>query len=130
MKQFFLILGTTLSLLACSSKNNTHSVIVGNDADEHGCKRSTGSQWSQIKRDCIQPFSVGIKLKPVSTTSTQAAYILVDKDRIEIFLSEIPGSVIAQKINDTEWKNGNWVVKKINDTYELEKDGKTLYKNN
>lgn len=49
MKQFFLILGTTLSLLACSSKNNTHSVIVGNDADEHGCKRSTVLNGRKLK---------------------------------------------------------------------------------
>ncbi|CVK16742.1 hypothetical protein Ga0061079_11025 [Apibacter mensalis] len=130
MKSFLLILSTIFNLLSCSSKNNINTFIVGNDADEHGCKRSTGSQWSQTKNECIQPFTEGIKLKPVSAASTQAAYILVDYNQIEIFSTEISGSVVVHKINNNKWKNESWEIKKVNDKYILEKDGKTLYKSN
>jgi hypothetical protein len=129
MKLFLIILSTALSLLSCSSKRITNA-LVGNDSDKYGCKRSTGSQWSQIKNKCIQPFAEGIKLKPISAASTQAAYILVNNNQIEVFSTEISGSVVVQKINNNEWKNGSWKIKQINDKYILEKDGETLYKNN
>lgn len=40
--------------------------MVGNDADEHGCKASAGYRWSVLRNECIRIFEAGVRLDPSS----------------------------------------------------------------
>lgn len=44
---------------------------VGNDRDEHGCIKSAGYTWSNLKYRCIRLFEDGIKLIPAGPNAHQ-----------------------------------------------------------
>lgn len=76
-----------------TSLNTNEQNIVGNDADEHGCKASAGYTWSVLKNECVRIFESGSPFKAdgINKDSTLAAYIIMNekKDSAEIFLPAI-----------------------------------------
>jgi len=56
--------------------------MVGNDADEHGCRASAGYVWSNLRQECIRTFEVGVPFIAygTNTDSTLAAYIVLNDD--------------------------------------------------
>ena len=91
--------------------------MVGNDADEHGCKPSTGYQWSELKQTCIRIFEDGIRLdaqaEGVDKTTSAFAVFKSTKDdddaKVEIFVPSEPKSFILVKNPKNE--AGEWTGK-------------------
>lgn len=40
-------------------------VILGSDKDEYGCVGFVGYVWSEVKKDCICFFEVGLKISEI-----------------------------------------------------------------
>lgn len=107
------------------------SEMVGNDADEHGCKPSTGYQWSVLKNECVKVFSIGIRLNHAVSQEKSyesSAFVIFDEGKkAELFLDngEKP-FILERKSADKTWINGDWELS-IDKDYILKKKGKILY---
>lgn len=85
------------------------SNIVGNDADEHGCRASAGYVWSNLRQECIRTFEVGVPFIAFGTNadSTMAAYIVLndDKSKGELYM---PNFKIPFQLNKVENKKNDF----------------------
>ena len=93
-----IFLTSAIILSGCQSPNveaakpmeqqpNIGGPIVGGDSDAHGCKASAGYTWSNTRNTCVRVWEVGIRLKPVNTSSTYD-YIIIRNGNdgpIEVF---------------------------------------------
>ena len=126
LKKALIILGMVASitcLSSCGNKSTTQATNeatnektavvnrVGSDRDEHGCIASAGYQWSELLKDCIRPFEIGIKMaSAVDKESTSAAYLVfnADSSKVEVFLPQEKNHPILQVSasgNDKIWAN-------------------------
>ncbi|MER0440093.1 hypothetical protein [Emticicia sp. W12TSBA100-4] len=142
MKKRFSILTLTYLLMACAPSNNqkqdtltvekVSSPMVGNDADEHGCKASAGYQWSVLRNECIRIFEAGVRLDPVAKDLEQSlsAFVVIKTDssdqEIELFVPYDEQTIIVKKESDDKWKNDKYVLTKAKDTYSIEDATKKL----
>ncbi len=106
-------------------------VITGNDADEHGCKGSAGYTWSELKKQCIQPFAEDLKLRSADTTGsyTSFAALIFSKDRKKAELIMAGSNVIlirTGKKGNYTWKKGDWSLREKNG-YQAKKANKLMY---
>lgn len=91
--------------------------IIGNTKDAHGCLTSTGSSWSELKRECIQPFKEGQRLNPVNLKVNDvviSAFILLseDKSQMELFLpNSADKNIILEMTDDNTFENGAYAYK-------------------
>ncbi len=150
MKSNFFIPFICLAMLvgACNSSKKQSSgnttdapaAMVGNDADEHGCKASTGYTWSVVKNECVRLFESGIRLDPQdpSLDKTLSAFILfksIDDDaKAEVFIPNQKESRIFKKQPNSgegdagTWKDGDMTIKYWKGMYMLENNkNKVLY---
>ncbi len=109
------LLGTLLmvgALCACCQQTLTESkrptpILVGNDADEHGCKASAGYTWCELKQECVRVWEVGTTIyykKPQGNTYQGIyAIILPDSSRIETY--ENQHLIWERKGNLPVWEN-------------------------
>ena len=107
------------ALTACKSstsqnnETNMNKQRVGNDTDEHGCLRSAGFTWSELKNECIRPFELAIKFTNKQDTS-QGGYVFFtdDKSKAEFFGIESIPSLVLNKKEPTiyESKDGNYLL--------------------
>ena len=86
---------------------------IGGNKDKHGCLTAAGQTWSQIKNDCIQVFSVGIRLNPIQIDSSQAiisAFVVPNEDSTayELFLPDNEETLILNKSADNQFTAGNY----------------------
>lgn len=101
---FFMACNTSKQNKVTETKNEKEvsPTMVGNDEDAYGCKPSTGYKWSEIKKECIRIFEVGIKLNPVSKEldQTTAAFIVfksaTEKSQVEVFMPNHEKSMLFQ----------------------------------
>lgn len=127
MKKTLTILTVVVSMTACqSTRQNAHSsedilsqetIAVGGDRDQHGCLTAAGLTWSQIKNDCIQVFSEGIRLNPVSVASTQATIsaFVVPNDEFtayELFIPHTDGTIILKQVSEGVFQNKMYTFNK------------------
>ena len=127
---FFIACNTSKQNNSTETKNEKEvsPVLVGNDADAHGCKASTGYQWSEIKKECIRLFEVGIRLNPVSKEldQTTSAFIVFksanDISQAEVFMPNKEKSMLFQL------EEGNNLGKWKYDNFELIEFGKGSYR--
>lgn len=73
-----------MGIFVACDKNDTESTMLGVDRDRHGRIGSAGFVWSALKKECVQPFEIGIKLLPTDKSSTSVAYLLPNGDRSEV----------------------------------------------
>lgn len=105
------------SKLEASETETPTPTIVGNSKDEHGCITSAGLTWSELKRDCIQPFKEGQRLNPVNLKVNDvviSAFILLNDDRsqMELFLpNDAKKTIILEMTDDNTFENGIYVYK-------------------
>lgn len=104
---------------------------IGGNKDKHGCLTSAGQTWSQIKNDCIQVFSVGIRLNPIQVDSTEAiisAFVVPNSDSTayELFLADQEENVILNKQDNETFGEGKYLYNRI--AGELSIDQKVAYK--
>jgi len=96
MRQFFLIGFTFIFFIlgsCCGPKckksefkeNGNTATIVGADKDEHGCKASTGYQWSELKQECVRPFELPMSLLSPDKTTMTSVLFSSDSSQVEIF---------------------------------------------
>ena len=106
--------------------------MVGNDADEHGCKGSAGYRWSVLRNECIRIFEAGVRLDPVAKDLEQSlsAFVVIKTDssdqEIELFVPYDEQTVIVKKEATDKWKNDKYVLTKVKDTYSIEDANKKL----
>lgn len=132
----FLIIASTFSCAKKVSQENNNvtpkepkkEVIVGGDADSHGCKASAGYTWSVLKKECIRIFE-GTKLSHYDDgkTYTTASYVIFDGNKAELFLDTQKESIILERKSEGDsWINGDWQLIPWKG-YVLKKAGKILY---
>lgn len=106
--------------------------MVGNDADEHGCKASAGYRWSVLRNECIRIFEVGVRLDPVAKDLEQSlsAFVVIKTDssdqEIELFVPYDEQTIIVKKEATDKWKNDKYLLTKVKDTYSIEDANKKL----
>jgi hypothetical protein len=61
------------------------TMIIGGDSDNHGCKASAGYQWSVLKKDCIRPFELPVKIYSADSTTQTGLIFSEDRSQAEIF---------------------------------------------
>lgn len=88
------------------------TLMVGNDADEHGCKGSAGYQWSALRNECIRIFETGIRLDPQAAglDKSLSAFLVFASDtadaQTELFL---PGQTQPMLLTKTKAEDaGTW----------------------
>lgn len=143
MKKHFLILTLIYLLMACAPSNqqkqDTLTVekantppMVGNDADEHGCKASAGYRWSVLRNECIRIFEAGVRLDPVAKDLEQSlsAFVVIKTDssdqEIELFVPYDEQTIIVKKEATDKWKNDKYVLTKTKEIYSIEDTNKKL----
>lgn len=145
MKKHFSILTLCYLIVACAPTNNqqqdlltvekANSLMVGNDADEHGCKASAGYRWSVLRNECIRIFEAGVRLDPVAKDLEQSlsAFVVLKSDssdqEIELFVPYDEKTIIVKKEATDKWKNDKYVLTKAKDTYSIEDANKKLLYN-
>ncbi len=110
--------------------------MVGNDADEHGCKGSAGYQWSVVKNECIQVFTSGIRLDPQAPqlNKSLSAFVVftseTDDAQAELFLPNQITSILLNKASDKDdagtWKNDTLTLTQWKGMYSLDNARKQL----
>jgi hypothetical protein len=106
--------------------------IVGNDADEHGCKPSAGYTWSVLKNECVQVFNAGTRLNHTvsqgKSFETSAFVIFDDGNKAELFLDngEKP-FILERKSAGKPWINGDWELSQDKKDYILKQKGEVLF---
>ena len=100
--------------------------IVGNDADEHGCKASAGYTYSTLQAKCIRLFEQGIRLDPKSPelNQTVSAFVIFrsldENQEAEVFLPSTTGSKVYLKTGgENEWLFEGMSLKQNNKTFSL-----------
>ncbi len=145
MNKVWMLTSLTVAIFACTDepKNNDtdktnqsdSTVMTGNDADEHGCKPSTGYTWSVLKNECIRVWEIGIQMQPINTDSTNAQFIATailneDKSKAELFIAEVEGSLILEQsktATQTYTHSTGYELSIEGQKWELKKNGKTIY---
>lgn len=115
------------SSLACTANLSNTSIAdqgakTGTDSDGYGCIATAGYTWSQLRKECIRLWEVGMELTNVQdSTATTVGYLIThsERDSIELFLPERTGSILLHK------SAGNWIDSKK--LYSLSKNGSGAY---
>lgn len=110
-------------------------VMVGNDADGHGCRASAGYTWSVVRNDCIRLFESGIRLE-ATEGETGSAFIVFSTDSLqaELFFSNgdasevldrrsLPAGGYAWNVEDDDTKN----VRLIDSAWTISQRGNVRY---
>lgn len=104
-------------------------VVVGGDADTHGCKGSAGYTWSVLKNECVRLFEVGTKLSHAEDgrTYSTVAYVIFDGDKAELFLDTQKDPILLERKSEGDsWTKGDYQLIPWKG-YVLKKDGKIIY---
>lgn len=101
MKKIFLLVAIIFFTYSCkdlsgssdmSIQKDSLGTVVGNDKDDKGCVTSAGYTWSELKKSCIRPFEVGIRLNPAKEVkqgdAVFSAFAVLEEngDRAELFI--------------------------------------------
>jgi hypothetical protein len=130
-----------LVLFCCTNGSKSHhttmndtsakETLVGNDADEHGCKASAGYTWSVLKNDCIRLWETGIQLKPIGNKENQTSIATVvlsnDSTKAELYIATEKGSILLDKQSSSIYAGNNYEFLKDKDKWTLKQSEKLIY---
>lgn len=105
------------------------TAMPGSDRDAHGCIGSAGYVWSEIKKECIRPFEVGLKLNGVTPENSQyAAYAVFSPDsmKVELFMPQTQGSILLSG-EENEWKNDSISLAFNKETGNITESGTVIF---
>lgn len=103
MKKIFLLALIVVAAYSCKDLSSGSDMtipkdslgtVVGNDKDDKGCVASAGYTWSELKKSCIRPFEVGIRLNPATEIkqgdAVYSAFAVLEEngDRAELFIPD------------------------------------------
>lgn len=82
---------------------------IGGNKDKNGCLTGAGLTWSQLRNDCIQVFSEGIRLNPLKIDSNEAiisTFVLpnADSSAYELFLPTDEETIILKYEGNNVYK--------------------------
>lgn len=103
--------------------------MLGGDTDEHGCKASAGYTWSEVRKDCIRVFEVGVKLNDSrDANATSAAYLVFSVDSLdaELFVPQQEESILLHRTGQA-WKNEAYNAYRRDNKLVVEKNGVQLF---
>lgn len=114
---------------AKEGEKTEETVMPGSDRDEHGCIGSAGYTWSELKKECIRPFEIGLKLSGITDDNRNfAAYVVFASDsaKAELFIPEEKGGVILDQMNG-RWKNDTFFLSGKNGKWSISKAGTDIF---
>lgn len=140
-KKLLLVLISTILLISCNwntvdktqENKSKDTTLVGSDRDKNGCIGSAGYTWSKICNECIRAFT-GIQLNPLQANNNEDAtlctYIIFNEKRtqVELFLPDIEGSVVLDKVSENNWKSSRYDLSLNKEEFYLKIDNKLSYK--
>lgn len=103
--------------------------MLGGDTDEHGCKASAGYTWSEVRKDCIRVFEVGVKLNDSrDANATSAAFLVFSVDSLdaELFVPQQEESILLHRTGQA-WKNEAYNAYRRDNKLVVEKNGVQLF---
>jgi hypothetical protein len=108
--------------------------VTGADADDKGCKGSAGYTYSQIKKDCIRTWEVGVMLNPISDKQKDmniiSAVFADDKTKAELFILDVKGTEILDAVPGSinSFENAIYKLNQVSGKWQLVKNGVLINK--
>ncbi|MFU2077432.1 hypothetical protein [Avibacterium endocarditidis] len=121
-KPITLSLLSTALIMGCTSPSPMP--LVGADRDEKGCIPSAGYTWSELKQQCVQPFSIADIRLTDPENPTLAVYVILaeEQGKAEAFSANLAQNLILDAVK------GGYVAKdkslyllNINNQWEIRK---------
>ena len=109
MKRLIGILLMAGTLCACCQQatecKQPTAMLVGNDADEHGCKASAGYVWSELRQECVRVWEAGSKLVYTNTANNQEEnlYVVFNNDSTQLETFGSNKQLWTRTENSTSW---------------------------
>lgn len=74
--------------------------LVGADCDEKGCIPSAGYTWSELKQQCVQPFSIADIRLTDPENPTLAVYVILaeEQGKAEVFSANLAPNLILESV--------------------------------
>lgn len=110
--------------------------MTGNDKDAHGCIASAGYTWSEVKKECIRPWEVGVKMEDLKsaeqdTTVRFAAYLVFSKDssKAEAFVFDRKSYILRRETKEgiEQWTDGTITARQVSGLWTVSKGDEILY---
>lgn len=98
--------------------------LVGADRDEKGCIPSAGYTWSELKQQCVQPFSIADIRLTDPENPTLAVYVILaeEQGKAEVFSANLPQNLILDAVKGGyAAKDKSLYLLNINNQWEIRK---------
>lgn len=97
-KRITLSLLSTALIMGCTSPSPMP--LVGAERDEKGCIPSAGYTWSELKQQCVQPFSIAdIRLTdPEDPNLTIYVFLAEEQGKAEVFSARYPHNRLLEAV--------------------------------
>lgn len=121
-KPITLSLLSTALIMGCTSPSPMP--LVGADRDEKGCIPSAGYTWSELKQQCVQPFSIADIRLTDPENPTLAVYVILaeEQGKAEVFSANLPQNLILDAVKGGyAAKDKSLYLLNINNQWEIRK---------
>ncbi|MCY7310828.1 MAG: hypothetical protein SGI96_14635 [Bacteroidota bacterium] len=117
MRHYLFLLSIVLFLSACSGSKSPED-----------CKTAEGSQWSDLKKNCVKLSESKFTLKPLEGAAGSAYLVFSgDSDKAEALLPGNASTGVLIRTDDVKpWINEEWSLE-IKSGYVLKKNGVIMY---
>lgn len=98
--------------------------LVGADRDEEGCIPSAGYTWSELKQQCVQPFSIADIRLTDPENPTLAVYVILaeEQGKAEVFSANLAQNLILDAVKGGyAAKDKSLYLLNINNQWEIRK---------
>ncbi|MFZ7265918.1 hypothetical protein ACLSY3_02910 [Avibacterium avium] len=121
-KPITLSLLSTALIMGCTSPSPMP--LVGADRDEEGCIPSAGYTWSELKQQCVQPFSIADIRLTDPENPTLAVYVILaeEQGKAEVFSANLAQNLILDAVKGGyAAKDKSLYLLNINNQWEIRK---------
>ncbi|MFZ7218049.1 hypothetical protein [Avibacterium avium] len=121
-KTITLSLLSTALIMGCTSPSSMP--LVGADRDEKGCIPSAGYTWSELKQQCVQPFSIADIRLTDPENPTLAVYVILaeEQGKAEVFSANLAQNLILDAVKGGyAAKDKSLYLLNINNQWEIRK---------
>lgn len=97
-KPIALSLLSTALVMGCTSPSSMS--LVDAELDKKGCIPSAGYTWSELKQQCVQPFSIADIRLTAPENPTLAVYVILaeEQGKAEVFSANLPQNLILDAV--------------------------------
>ncbi|MFZ7306048.1 hypothetical protein [Avibacterium avium] len=121
-KPITLSLLSTALIMGCTSPSPMP--LVGSDRDEKGCIPSAGYTWSELKQQCVQPFTIADIRLTDPENPTLAVYVILaeEQGKAEVFSANLAQNLILDAVKGGyAAKDKSLYLLNINNQWEIRK---------